>query len=445
MAVAVVIAGLVLVVMVRPEVGRPPDRWLDVALMACLLAVALQLVPLPPSLRLAISPAAADLDASLRFDMSSGVARPLSIDPASTIMSLTLAVGFVLLFWCARSTFASGGVRVTTRAVTWFALVLAAVGMMQHLTAPGLMYWMWAAPRGARPFGPFINHSDFASWLVMALPLVAGYAVAGIESRTRSGSRSRNRVDVDANAIWLFVVLCLVSAALVVALSRSGLIGGAVGVIAFGWLSSGRMSRRTRTCFLFAHVLLVLVAAAYVNPRALSLRISETVASGLGARRTVWHETWPMVRDFWATGVGAGAYQRGMVVYQQSSRAFYFNHAHNEYLQLLAEGGVLLAVPAFFAVIAAISRIRARLTADRSPAFSIRAGAVAGLVAIAVQSLWETGLRIPANGMLFALLAAVAMAASPASYGSGGSGYPTYPTVPDLPDLRDRPDLPGLA
>jgi O-antigen ligase len=120
-----------------------------------------------------------------------------------------------------------------------------------------------------------------------------------------------------------------------------------------------------------------------------------------------------MVRDFWATGVGAGAYQQAMVVYQQSPRIFYFNHAHNEYLQIVAEGGLLVAAPALFAAAAAASRIRARIIADRSAAFGIRAGAVGGLLAIAVQSIWETGLRVPANGLLFAVLAAIAMAESP--------------------------------
>jgi len=34
-----------------------------------------------------------------------------------------------------------------------------------------------------------------------------------------------------------------------------------------------------------------------------------------------------------------------MMVYQQSPRVVYFNHGHNEYVQMLAEGGLLLAIP----------------------------------------------------------------------------------------------------
>ena len=116
-----------------------------------------------------------------------------------------------------------------------------------------------------------------------------------------------------------------------------------------------------------------------------------------------------MVQDFWMTGVGVGAYQRGMLVYQQTKGLFYFNHAHNEYLQLAAEGGALLCVPAGVMLLSGLWMIARRLSVDRSSVFWIRAGAVSGMLAVAVQSVWDTGLRMPANSLLFASLAALAL------------------------------------
>ena len=43
--------------------------------------------------------------------------------------------------------------------------------------------------------------------------------------------------------------------------------------------------------------------------------------------------------------IGGGAFERGMLVYQQGTRQFFFNHAHNEYLQILTEGGLLVGLP----------------------------------------------------------------------------------------------------
>jgi O-antigen ligase len=116
-----------------------------------------------------------------------------------------------------------------------------------------------------------------------------------------------------------------------------------------------------------------------------------------------------MARDFFVTGVGAGAYQRGMLVYQQSKGLFYFNHAHNEYLQFAAEGGLLLCVPLAITLGLGMGYLVRRVHADNTPIFWIRVGAVTGMLAVAVQSFFDTGLRMPANAVLFAVLAALAL------------------------------------
>ena len=154
---------------------------------------------------------------------------------------------------------------------------------------------------------------------------------------------------------------------------------------------------------------MIVAASAYANFGRLALRMQETTEQGEWGRRAIWRDTWRMASDFPITGVGAGAFQQGMLVYQQGSRLFFFNHAHDEYLQIAAEGGVLLAVPAAIALLAAATLMARQLRADRSAIFWIRCGAIAGVVAIMVQSIWDTGLRMPANGILFAVVAAVAL------------------------------------
>jgi hypothetical protein len=48
-----------------------------------------------------------------------------------------------------------------------------------------------------------------------------------------------------------------------------------------------------------------------------------------------------------------------------------------------------------------------RLRDDQTAMMWVRTGAAAGLAGVAVQSIWETGLRLPANGLLFAALCAI--------------------------------------
>jgi len=133
------------------------------------------------------------------------------------------------------------------------------------------------------------------------------------------------------------------------------------------------------------------------------------VNSNSAGRLDIWRATIPMIKDFWVTGVGAGAYQRAMIVYQPAPHETYFNHAHNEYLQLAAEGGLWLMIPGAFAAVAAVACISRRMSGDRTAIYWIRAGAVSAMIGAAVQSTWETGLRRPANTLLFAVVAAVAM------------------------------------
>jgi O-antigen ligase len=154
---------------------------------------------------------------------------------------------------------------------------------------------------------------------------------------------------------------------------------------------------------------MVVMGSMYVNLGTLAMRLQETTEQGTWGRPAIWRDTWRMASDFRVTGVGVGAFQRGMLAYQEGSRLFFFNHAHDEYLQLLAEGGLIVAVPAAIAVLAAVALMARHLGADRTAMFWVRAGAVSGLIAAAVQSIWDTTLRTPANGALFAVIAAIAL------------------------------------
>jgi O-antigen ligase len=403
-------AAVTLTLAVRPVIARPGFRLLDLALLAYLVVIAASLVPLPPDVRLALSPASRIVDLALRLGEAPPTAtRPLSIDPAATQVSLSLAVATVLLFWCARTALGRGGVRRSVRSIAGLGLVLAAVGMAQHATAPRQMYWMF--PTGsATPFGPFMNHSDFATWLVMALPLAAAYLIARLYSRRRTDGLPAGLADLfDNTAMWLTTAIGFMAAALVVGLSRSGLIAAFAGLGLLWALSSARMKGRARAWLLAGFAAMAAIGAAYANASAITTRVNETINLGLGGRQAIWRETWPMIADFWLTGVGQGAYERGMIVYQQSPRDVYFNHAHNDYIQIAAEGGALLMGPVILIGFAGAWRIRRSLGADRTAIYWVRAGAVSGMTAVAVQSLWETGLRVPANGLLFAVLAAIAM------------------------------------
>jgi O-antigen ligase len=289
-------------------------------------------------------------------------------------------------------------------------LALSALTLIQQATGPRLLYWYWhpISPL-ATPYGPYVNRNSLATWLIMAIPATIGYGVARFQSRRSASGSFDLESSLDATALWLAASVCLMQAVLLVAMSRSGLTGGVVGLICLMGLARGRIAA-SRWRWLAAILLALLaVAMTYANWGALANRLNETVAIGLGGRREIWQLTWRIVRDFPLVGVGVGAYARTMSLYQPVPHVFYINDAHNQYLQMLTEGGVILAAPAALAAGTAAVLIARRLRADRSPVFWIRAGAASGLTAVAVQSIWQVSMTPPANAVLFAILAAVAV------------------------------------
>jgi O-antigen ligase len=339
------------------------------------------------------------------------VSRPIAIDPGATAHALLVAASVVLVFFCARSALRRTGVRLVARGVAGLGLVLAPLTILQHATSPRLFYWTWVPyADNARPYGPFVNRNDLATWLVLAIPLTAGYVVARVESRRPARGRVDTDAVADSTAVWLLGSATLMTAALVASLSRSGLAGMAAAACTMAALAPRRTSwQKSAGWLLGAAALIIAAGAAYANLGSLAERLDIAVSEGMAGRLSIWRESWPLVRAFWPTGTGAGGYEEGMLLYQTGSRLLYLNHAHSEYLQILSEGGALLAVPALVAIVAGLAQMFRRAAADRTAVFWIRAGACAGLVGILVQSVWETTLRMPANAVLLAIVAALAL------------------------------------
>ena len=306
--------------------------------------------------------------------------------------------------------------RRIVRTVAFAGLVAALIAIVVKARGdPTLIYGRWPAlDANARPFGPFVNRNHFATWLLMACPLAAGYVAAALGARRPSPSLRTKLASVfesiGTSTLWVGIAGMVMALALAVSTSRSGLVAFGASLVGGVWLARRRLTRRIAVLGLVAGLALAAFAAAYVNVQPLLSRVEETLAVGQGGRPRIWQETLRVIRDFPVTGTGLGTYQTAMLVYQQSDRTFFINQAHNQYLHLVAEGGVLLAVPAILAVVAFIRLFSTRLTQDTSSSVWLRIGGGIAILAVAVQGFWETGLRIPANGLLFGVAAAVGSA-----------------------------------
>jgi O-antigen ligase len=385
------------------------QAWLGVYLAA----IALQMLPLPAPILDLVSPHVRPTMAQLSLALPARL--PLTIDEPATGGRLLVNAALTAIFLASLRIFATGGVRLFARGLSMMGLILSLIALAQDATGHGLMYWRWRQlEEGGSPFGPFVNRNHFATWAVLAIPFALGYLAAHSGAhRTRSTGplplRRRLVTFVDGRAILLAASACLMTVALIATLSRSGMLGlsaAAIAAVAFRLYHPGEGAGRTLWWVAAAATGAALLLGASMPLATIVERLARTHVSAAD-RMMIWRDTLPMIRDFWLTGAGAGTYETGMLVYQRASPGVRFNQAHNHYLQLAAEGGLLLCVPLGAALALYVRQAWRRVAAEASGMFWIRAGAFCGLAGAAAQSIWETGLVTPANAALASVLAAI--------------------------------------
>lgn len=398
-------------------------RALDLALAAGLAALLLQIAPLPLTLVDAVSPHTVPLARSLSVGTMLSTAassQTLSIEPRDTWWSfLTVAMG-VLAFWSARAALSSGGIRQFCRWLAFLGAAVAVAALINRATAPGTVFGLVRPEaRSANPFGAFVNRNHFAGWLLMTSAPVLGYLVA--HARTHPGYDRPKRLFREAlrsGGLLISATVVLMLGTIFLSLSRSAAAGVGVAAVTGWWLVRQRVKieRAAWPPLLAAAGLAVLLVVLFVDPAKWSARIGSSFdvdATGF-SRLVIWRETLPILRDFPLAGTGAGTYSPVMTVYQQTrfwvgsmQQWAHFNQAHSHYLQVAAEGGLLLAVPALAALLGLGLLGRRAIDQDRGEIFWVRVGAAAGLAGIAVQSVWEIPLVMPANAILAGVLAGV--------------------------------------
>ncbi len=429
---AAALVGMVAFARSRGAAPLPPGtRPIVVALAIVAAAALLQTVPLPARIRTAISPAteaflrSTDIPyvVALSSDQQTLPRRPLSVDPAATARAVAMLAGLTLLLVGVMRHLGRHGPRTILSSAIGLGVLVAIIGIVQkavlgdHAYGGMKIYGFWAPYyKLTTPFGPFVNKNHYAGWMLMTLPLAVGYLIALAESgAARVPPRWRDRLlwlsSPEGGRLQLTAGAILVmGAALALTKSRSGIacLGLTLAVAAF---SAGRARRSAVTRVAVAGALVVLVALPILWA---NVDLASRFTSGgesLELRRQAWHDASAIVRDFPLTGTGLDTYGTATLVYKTARTDLHFQEAHNDYLQLAAEGGLLIGLPVFAAILAGLRGVRRRLAEDRDDPmrYWIRFGAAAGLAAIALQSTVEFSLQMPGNATLFVVLCALAL------------------------------------
>ncbi|MEE9218325.1 MAG: O-antigen ligase family protein, partial [Acidobacteriota bacterium] len=399
---------------------RDPVLWAG-ALFT--LVGVLQLVPLPRPWLGTVSPTAVELRD--RYEpqdpWDAGVAastdwRPVSLYPWATRQSVLRFLAYLIAALVA--------IDLAGRTKSRRALILALVagGCFQaiyglaeyfsgrhHIFAYAKEYYRDVAT------GTFINRNHFAGYLEMTLPLLLGIIAVSLNRMRSAAPGSLAQKLARAPGRQLFVtgaqlVLALIMAtALVCSRSRMGIVSAALSLLLVGlflaWRGRGRSFALVAILLMGATLMIFSQgnAARPVVQRFQSL--TQPRASGLG-RGPIWAQTAGMVAEFPLSGVGLGAFQYVFPVFRTSGEGVAYAHAHSDYLELFAETGAVGCLVALLGAVLVLQNLL-RGGGGRHEFGFIGYAALAAVISIAIHSLVDFNLAIPANALTFSILLGV--------------------------------------
>jgi O-antigen ligase len=220
------------------------------------------------------------------------------------------------------------------RALLVFGFVVAIESVMQLFSSDGKVFWMFPTAYKEFVVGPFLNRDHYACFIELVLPLAV---VEAFLSR-------RNRMAYAAMAAAML-------ATVIAGASRAGTI---VATLEVALLSLGALWGRTtgtghRAFSLLRLAALAGVFTAVVGWEVVWQRFQEP--DPFKYRREMAASAVEMARARPGMGFGLGTFESAYPAYAQFDLGLRVNHAHNDWVEWAAEGGVpLLAAMAFIAL-----------------------------------------------------------------------------------------------
>jgi O-antigen ligase len=397
-----------------------------------LLFIALQLIPLPQDFIRAVSPSMLEVYRPVIDTLDPEKWIPLTADRRATLHELLrLTSCFATYVLTIQLLSSPERLKRTTNIVVFSGAVVALFALVQNFTSPDKIYWFRQAPPNSSPFGPWVNPNQYAGYIELICPLALGLFLF-YRPRTRGDESLRERFvsffSMPGIHLHLFLGLAAVITCLsvFVSLCRGGMLSLLFAGFVFLFLYNLKFPKKSRgTLILF--IVLVWAAISWFGWGTIIAEFNHSFdESGrfTDGRLTLWSDTWRMIRDFPLVGSGFATFLPLYPSYKTIDDALIYAHAHNDYLELLTDGGLVgFALGAWFVL--AVLGHGWKMVRLRNDHYSVLLGigALAAIMALAAHSVTDFNLHNGAVGFYFSFVCGLLVAAvnSRFSYHSQGT------------------------
>lgn len=370
------------------------------AAAALVLLGCLQCTPLPSSW--AMSEARSKVVAVLPDAASPWL--PLSLSSPDTVDATVRLAACALIGFAAIVTFR------TRRHLVQAAAVIAASGAFQgvygaaeyfsghqHIFGYAKKYYLQEAT------GTFINRNHYAAYLAMTLPFALALALDRPHRRSRARSWRERIVRLAepeslrallgaaaAGAIWLGIALSY---------SRGGLAAALAATAVFAAFSASRRRALVALALVLAIPTGFLLFQDVRAPGERFVEAQEGELASLNSRLPVWSAALRLVPRYPLLGTGLGSFEQAFEPVRPPDITGSWDHAHNDWLQGLVEGGVVGAA-AILVLAGAVASAVVKAARSSSGARAV----AASLAAIGVACAVDFPLRMPAVAVLLAVV-----------------------------------------
>jgi O-antigen ligase len=294
------------------------------------------------------------------------------------------------------------------RGYFWFLMSLgffvSVFAILQHLTSNGKLYWVRTIRSGGLPFGPYVNRNHFAGLAELVIPMALVPLALGKVRRER------------LFLVVLFAVVPIV--ALLLSASRGGILSFVVQMVILFLLLLIRRIRSRQVLVGGVVVLCAVMAVSWIGVQQVLQRFSEIQSTEVtGSKRAAMRkDTWRIFLDHPLLGTGLGTLEMVFPPYDSLYDGKVVDHAHNDYVEMLAETGVLGGLCcAWFLGVVILHSLKGLEELESSFGSVLNLSGLIACSGVLVHSLVDFNLHIPANALLFfvsAHLAAVRLESS---------------------------------